>query len=257
MAKIFESHAHYEDEAFDDDREQLLASLPENNIEYVVDVGSSVATCKRISQMVMEYDFLYGALGIHPSEIRGVTDADLNLIKNEIINNPKIVAVGEIGLDYYWDKDNKKEQQDFFVKQIEIAKELAKPVIIHSRDAAYDTYELMKSSDAGKCGGVVHCFSYSVEEARKYIDMGFYIGLGGVVTFKNAAKAKEVAAYVPADRLLLETDCPYMAPEPFRGKRNSSLYIPEIARRIAEIKGMEYEEVIEITNKNARGMYRL
>ena len=257
MAKIFETHAHYEDEAFDEDREFILNSLPENGIEYVVDVGSTVESCHRIVDMLEYYPFMYGALGIHPSEIRGVTDADMQWIKDETLSNDRIVAIGEIGLDYYWDKDNKTEQKNFFAGQIELAKELGKPVIVHSREAAQDTYEVMKSANASECGGVIHCFSYSVEEARKYLDMGFYIGLGGVVTFKNAVKAKEVLAYVPLERLLVETDCPYMAPVPYRGKRNSSLYIPEIIKVMSEIKGIDYDTIVEATNRNARKMYRI
>ena len=257
MAKIFETHAHYEDEAFNEDRELILNSLPENGIECVVNVASTVESCHRIAEMLQHYPFMYGALGIHPSEIRGVTDADMQWIKDETLANDRIVAIGEIGLDYYWDKDNKAEQKDFFVRQIELAKELLKPIIVHSREAAQDTYEVMKASKASECGGVIHCFSYPVEEAKKYLDMGFYIGLGGVVTFKNAVKAKEVLTYVPLDRLLLETDCPYLTPVPYRGKRNSSLYIPEIVKVMSEIKGIDYDVIIEATNENARRMYRI
>lgn len=255
MSKIFESHAHYEDEAFNEDREALLASLPENGIEYVINVGSTMETCHKTVELVSKYDFMYGALGVHPSEIRGVTDADLEWIEKEASVNSKILAIGEIGLDYYWDKDNKEEQKNYFERQINIAKRLGKPVIVHSREAAKDTYECMRDFGAKDCGGVVHCFSYPVEEAVKYLDMGFYIGLGGVVTFKNAAKIKEVASYVPIDRILLETDCPYMAPEPHRGRRNSSLYIPHIAKAIADIKNIDYEDVVSITNNNACQMY--
>lgn len=257
MAKIFETHAHYEDEAFDEDRELILNSLPENGIECVVNVGSTVESCHRIVEMLPHYPFMYGALGIHPSEIRGVTDADMQWIKDETLANNRIVAIGEIGLDYYWDKDNKAEQKSFFARQIELAKELLKPIIVHSREAAQDTYEVMKASKASECGGVIHCFSYSVEEAKKYLDMGFYIGLGGVVTFKNAVKAKEVLEYVPLNRLLLETDCPYLTPVPYRGKRNSSLYIPEIVKVMSEIKGIDYDVIVETTNENARRMYRI
>ncbi len=255
MNKIFETHAHYEDEAFDTDREALVASLPVNGIEYVVDVGSTVSSCHAIVKLIEQYEFMYGALGIHPSEINGVTEDDMNWIRQEILCNPKLVAVGEIGLDYHWDKDNKQQQKDYFARQLELAKELHKPVIIHSREAAKDTWEVMKECEASQCGGVVHCFSYPVEEARKYLDMGFYIGLGGAVTFKNAAKVREVAAYVPLERILLETDCPYMAPEPHRGKRNSSLFIPYIAKTIADIKGIDYDTVIRVTNENAGRMY--
>lgn len=255
MSKIFESHAHYEDEAFDPDREALIASLPVNGIEYVVNVGSTVETCHKTVELVERYDFFWGALGIHPSEIRGVTSADLDWIKKEARENSKIVSIGEIGLDYYWDKDNKREQHEFFAAQIDMAKELKLPIIVHSRDAALDTYTTMLECNARECGGVVHCFSYPKEEAKKYLDMGFYIGMGGAVTFKNALKNREVAEYVPLDRILLETDCPYMAPVPHRGERNSSLFIPEIAKMIAQVKGIEYDEVIEQTNVNARKMY--
>lgn len=257
MAKIFETHAHYEDKAFDADRDELIKSLPAGDIEYVVNVGSNMDTCRKIAKMVKDYDFLYGALGIHPSDIRGVTEEDLKWIEDETSANERILAIGEIGLDYYWDKDNKPEQKDFFERQIMIARRLNKPIIVHSRDAALDTYEVMKASKSSECGGVVHCFSYPVEEARKYVDMGFYIGIGGVVTFKNSHKLKEVVQYLPLESILLETDCPYMAPEPYRGKRNSSLYIPEIAKVIADLKGISYDEVVSVTNANAKRMYKI
>lgn len=257
MAKIFETHAHYEDKAFDADRDELLKSLAAGDIEYVVNVGSNMDTCREIAKMVKKYDFLYGALGIHPSDIRGVTEEDLKWIEDETSVNERILAIGEVGLDYYWDKDNKPEQKDFFERQIMIAHRLNKPIIVHSRDAALDTYEVMKASKASECGGVVHCFSYPVEEARKYVDMGFYIGIGGVVTFKNSHKLKEVVQYLPLESILLETDCPYMAPEPYRGKRNSSLYIPEIAKVIADLKGISYDEVVSVTNANAKRMYKI
>ena len=257
MAKIFETHAHYEDKAFDADRDELIKSLPTRDIEYVVNVGSNMDTCRKIAKMVKDYDFLYGALGIHPSDIRGITEDDLKWIEDETSANERILAIGEIGLDYYWDKDNKPEQKGFFERQIMIARRLNKPIIVHSRDAALDTYEVMKASKASECGGVVHCFSYPVEEARKYVDMGFYIGIGGVVTFKNSHKLKEVVQYLPLESILLETDCPYMAPEPYRGKRNSSLYIPEIAKVIADLKGISYDEVVSVTNANAKRMYKI
>lgn len=257
MNRIFESHAHYEDGAFDEDREALLTSLPENGIETVVNVGSTVETCHKTVELVSQYEHVYGALGVHPSEIKTATAKDLEWIKTEAIKNPKVLAIGEIGLDYYWDKDNREQQIEYFVKQMEIAKEIGKPIIVHSRESAKDTYECMKENDASKCGGVVHCFSYGPEEAEKYLKMGFYIGIGGVVTFKNAVKIREVVEAVPLDRILLETDCPYLAPEPYRGKRNSSLYIPNIAEKIAEIKGVDYEEVLSVTYDNACKMYRL
>lgn len=255
MKEIFESHAHYEDGAFDEDREALIASLPSNGIKYVVNVGSTMETCRRTVGLTARYDFFYGALGIHPSEIKDVTESDLEWIEQESAANPKIAAIGEIGLDYYWDQDNKKRQKDFFARQTEIARRVAKPIIVHSRDAAFDTWEILKSSGASERKGVVHCFSYSKEEAAKYLDMGFYIGLGGSVTFKNAVKAREVAAYVPLERILLETDCPYLSPVPFRGKRNSSLNLPIIAESIAAAKGIDAETVCAVTLENAKRMY--
>ena len=257
MNGIFESHAHYEDEAFDGDREELIASLPLNGIKYVVNVGSTVETCHKTAALVDKYDFFYGALGIHPSEIAGVTMEDLQWIEDETLRNPKIVAIGEIGLDYYWDKDKKEEQKSFFVRQIALAKKLHKPVIIHSREAAKDTYDVMTAEDAGACGGVVHCFSYHKEEAAKYLNMGFYIGIGGAATFKNNEKTREVIAYTPLERILLETDCPYLAPVPHRGKRNSSLNLPLVAQCIAETKGVSYDTVVSVTCDNARRMYNI
>lgn len=255
MNGIFESHAHYEDEAFDNDREALIASLPSNGIEYVVNVGSTVRTCRLTVELTKKYGFFNGALGIHPSEIKDVSDADMDWIESETASNPKIVAVGEIGLDYHWDKDNKSRQKEFFARQIDIARRVRKPIIVHSREAALDTWELMKAERAADCGGVVHCFSYGKEEAAKYLDMGFYIGIGGASTFKNAVKPREVIAYAPLERILLETDCPYLAPVPYRGKRNSSLNLPLIAENIAVVKGIDIETVCEVTKENAKRMY--
>ena len=251
---IFETHAHYDDEKFKEDREQLVSSLPEQNIRRVINVGADFAGCVDSVALAEKYDYIYAAIGIHPSNIEDATEENLAWIKGKA-SWEKTVAIGEIGLDYYWDKDNKEQQKEFFERQLVLAKELKKPVIVHSREAALDTYEVIKASADRDNSGVIHCFSYSKEEAKKYLDMGFYIGIGGVLTFKKAAKIREVAEYVPIDRILLETDCPYLAPEPFRGKRNSSLYIPEVVKKIAEIKQLDYDEVIDITFKNGRRMY--
>lgn len=257
MSVIFETHAHYEDEAFDEDRDELIKSLPESGIGYVANVGSSIATCHRTVELIKYYDYMYGALGIHPGEIHEVTDDDMKWIETEAKTNPKIVSVGEIGLDYHYGKDDKEIQKDFFEKQLDMAVRLDKPVIIHSREAAKDTYDIMREHDAGKAGGVVHCFSYHKEEAAKYLDMGFYIGIGGAATFKNNEKTREVIAYTPLDRILLETDCPYMAPVPHRGTRNSSLNLPLVAECIAQVKRIAYDTVVEATYENARRMYRI
>lgn len=255
MSGIFDSHTHYDDAAFDEDREELLSSLSSNGIQYVVNVGASIESCRKTVEMVEKYDYIYGALGIHPCEIANLTEEDYSWIREEAARNDKIVAIGEIGLDYYWEKENAANQKHHFERQIAMSKELNMPVIIHSREAAKDTYDIMKAMHAEECGGVVHCFSYHREEAAKYLDMGYYIGIGGSSTFKNNAKAGEVIAYTPMDRILLETDCPYLAPVPHRGKRNSSLNLPIVADLIAGIKNISREEVIRVTCENAKRMY--
>lgn len=252
---IFESHAHYDDDKFDEDREELLSHLVENGIEYVVNIGSSIDSCKKTVKLMERYDYIYGALGIHPNEVHLVTDEEYGWLVREVKTNPKVRAIGEIGLDYYWEEPEPSVQKEWFEKQIELARQVKLPMVIHSRDAAKDTYDMMNALRCSAIGGVVHCFSYSVEEAKKYLDMGLYLGIGGVVTFKNGKKIKEVVEYAPLDRILLETDCPYLAPEPNRGRRNSSLNIPYIAKAIAGIKGVTYDEVVDITAQNAKKMY--
>lgn len=255
---IFDTHAHYEDEKFDLDREELLASMRVHGIDKIVNVGSSLETVKKSINLAEKYDFIYAAAGVHPSEIECLDEDGFVWLKEQA-KHPKIVAVGEIGLDYYWDKekDVQEKQRRWFRRQLALAKEIRLPVIIHSRDAAEDTLTIMKEAHTMQIPGVIHCFSYSVQMAEEYVRMGYYIGVGGVVTFKNAKKLKEVVEKIPLDYLLLETDCPYMAPEPFRGKRNSSLYLPYVVKKIAEIKGITEQEVIDVTERNARKMYRL
>lgn len=255
---IFETHAHYDDEAFDEDRDQLIESLKMNNIEYVVNIGASIRTTKNSLELADRYDFFYAAVGVHPSDIADLND-DTFAWLSEQSTRDKVVAIGEIGLDYYWDKEPEvqENQKLWFRRQLKLAREKKLPVVIHSRDAAADTMEIMKDEKAGEIGGVIHCFSYSKEFAEEYVKMGFYIGVGGVVTFKNARKLVESVEVTPIERIVLETDCPYLAPEPFRGKRNSSLNIPYIAAKIAEIKSMDVSDVISITNKNAKELYRL
>lgn len=251
---IFETHAHYEDEQFNEDRESILTSLAENGIGYVVNVASSLKTIPKTVHLMEQYPFLYGAIGVHPEECGALTEENFSVIE-ENLKREKAVAVGEIGLDYYWDTVEKDIQKKWFARQIALAGEYKKPMIIHSRDAAKDTLDIMKGSRAAEIGGVIHCFSYGVEMAREYLNMGFYLGIGGVVTFKNAKKLKEVAAYAPIDRILLETDCPYLAPVPNRGKRNSSLNLVYVAKEVAKLKNMDYDEVVAITEKNAKEMY--
>jgi TatD DNase family protein len=253
---IFETHAHYDDEAFNEDRETILSSLQQAGIELVVNVGASIETSKNTIELMKQYSFIYGAVGVHPSETSELNEENFDWLK-QATALPKVVALGEIGLDYYWDTPEHDIQKVWFDRQMELAKEVKLPTIIHSRDAAKDTLDMIKAANLKEVGGVIHCFSYGKDMAKSYLDMGFYLGVGGVVTFKNAKKLKEVVEYAPLDHILLETDCPYLAPEPNRGKRNSSLNLIYVAQEIAAIKGIEYEEVIEVTEQNARKMYGL
>ena len=253
---IFDTHAHYDDKQFDQDREELLVSMKDNGIGTIVDVGSNMETSAWIVDAVNRYPMMYGAVGVYPSDTADLTESDMDTLK-EYAGKDKILAIGEIGLDYYWDEPEREIQKKWFEAQIELAREVRLPIIIHSRNAAKDTYDIMKSLHAEDIGGVVHCFSYSKEMARQFLDMGFYIGIGGVVTFKNAKTLKEVAAYAPLDRIVLETDCPYLSPEPNRGKRNSSLNLNYVAEALSQIKGIDKEELIAVTEENARKLYRM
>ncbi|MBQ6406575.1 MAG: TatD family hydrolase [Butyrivibrio sp.] len=253
---IFDTHAHYDDEQFDIDREELLGKMQEAGIETIVDVGASIETTKKALELAHRYDFIYAAVGVHPSEVAELDDDSIELLRG-LSRDEKCVAIGEIGLDYHWPEPEPELQKLWFKRQLNLARQENLPVIIHSRDAAADTLEILRDERAEEIGGVVHCFSYSKEVARECIKMGFYIGIGGVLTFKNARKMVEVMEDTPMDRILLETDCPYLAPEPFRGKRNSSLYLPYVVQKMAEIKGISADEVISITRENARTMYGL
>ena len=252
---IFDTHAHYDDEQFDTDRKELLMSMATEGVGTIVNVGASYDSCQKVVDMAQEYPFMYAAVGIHPDEVGALNEVSFAQMK-QLFQREKVVAVGEIGLDYYWDKESHDQQKKWFIRQLDLAKELNLPVLIHSREAAADTLEIMKE-EAGGLSGVIHCFSYSREMAQEYVKMGFYIGIGGVVTFKNAKKIKEVAEAIPLEKILLETDCPYLAPVPYRGKRNDSRYIRYVAEEIARLKDIFYEEVIRQTEENARKMYRL
>lgn len=252
---IFESHAHFDDEAFDNDREELLASMQENGIERIINVCAEVKNWNRTLALMEKYPFVYGAVGVHPDDAGSLNEEVIQKM-HELCKLEKMVAVGEIGLDYYWDKEKHESQIYWFERQLDVAREEKLPFIIHSREAAQDTLETMKRMRAGEIGGVVHCFSYGKEMAREYLNMGLSIGVGGVVTFKNARKLKEVVEYAPLESLLLETDCPYLAPVPFRGKRNSSLNLTYVAQAIGEIKGISAEEVMEVSCENAYHLFQ-
>ena len=253
---IFDTHAHYDDEAFDEDRDRVLMGLKEAGVGTVLNVGASMASSESTLALTEQYPFVYGSAGVHPSETAELDEEKFQRLC-EILKNPKILAVGEIGLDYYWEEPEHEIQKKWFLRQLELARQMQLPVIIHSRDAAKDTLDMMKEARAGEIGGVIHCFSYGTEIAREYLNMGFFLGIGGVLTFKNAKKLKEVAAYAPIEQIVLETDCPYMAPTPHRGTRNTSANLPYVVNALAEIKGILPEQVIEITEQNARRLYRM
>ncbi len=254
MSDIFDTHAHYDDEAFDEDREELLTSLPQRGIGKVVNIGASLDSCKKTVELMHKYDYIYGAIGVHPGETAELNEENFLWLKEQCLKE-KCVAVGEIGLDYYWKEPEPEIQKKWFVRQMELARQLSLPIIVHSRDAAKDTVDIMTAQRAGEIGGVVHCYSYTKETAKTFLDMGFYFGIGGVITFKNSKKLKEAVEYIPMESIVLETDCPYLAPEPYRGKRNSSLNLPYVVSELAQIKGVSEEEVRRITWENAHKLY--
>ena len=255
MTGIFDTHAHYDDPAFDTDRDTLLSGMEAAGIAKIVNASASLASAESTAKLAERYPFVYGTAGVHPDETGELTEENFAWL-SLAARRKKIVAVGEIGLDYYWDKEPHEKQKYWFVRQLQLARELSLPVVVHSREAAQDTIDIIKSEAADlRCD--IHCFSYGVELAREYLNRGHYLGVGGVLTFKNARKLREVVEYMPLDRLLLETDCPYLAPAPNRGKRNSSRNLPYVVQAVAAIKGEKEEEVIRITYENAMRFYRL
>lgn len=250
---IFDTHSHYDDEKFNPDRETLISSLQSQGVSNIVSCGCDIETTQFNFDLAQKYDFMYFAAGFHPECLEDASLKDLETIKKFAQNN-KCVAIGEIGLDYHWMSASKEVQKEFFTAQIELAKELDLPVIVHDREAHGDTLDILKAT---KPNGVVHCFSGSKEMAREIIRLGMYIGLNGVVTFNNARKSLEVAKEIPLDRLVLETDCPYLAPVPHRGKRNDSSLIPCIAEKIGTLLDMNPQELLNITNENAKRLYNL
>ncbi len=250
---IFDTHAHYDDEKFSEDLNTVLAELPSAGICRIVNCATDITSCKECAHMADSYDYIYFAAGIHPHEAEEVSENYIEELKS-FCQHKKCVAIGEIGLDYHYDFSPRDKQRDVFEKQLILAKELDLPVIIHDREAHEDTWNLLKRYTPK---GIVHCFSGSVEMARDIVSLGMLIGLGGAVTFKNAKKPVEVAKYVPFESLVLETDCPYMSPVPFRGKRNDSTLIPYTAEFIAELKNMSTQELIDITTKNAMNVFSI
>lgn len=248
---IFDSHAHYDDERFDPDREEVIASLQDNGVCNVIDIGCDLQTSRKAAALAQQYPFFYAAVGYHPHEADSFNEADFTAIK-AMLQQPKVVALGEIGLDYHYDLSPRDKQIEVFERQLKLAEELDIPIIIHTREATQDTLDLLKKYS---CRGVVHCYSGSAETAKVLLKMGYYIGFTGVITFQNARKIVEACDIVPPDRILLETDCPYMAPVPFRGKRCWSPMIEKTAQRVAEIKNMETQALIDIARENTRRLF--
>ncbi len=254
LVGIFDTHAHYDDVKFCDTRDDLLSSMNKDGVSYICNVGSDLKSSETSIELASKYEFIYSAVGVHPESIYDLPHDWLNRVEN-LAKQDKVVAVGEIGLDYHYPDYSKKKQFDAFERQLDLAKNLKKPVIIHSRDAVEDTISILKNFP--EISGVIHCFSGSAEVACKYIEMGWYIGFTGVVTFKNAKKAVEAVRVVPTEKIVIETDCPYMAPEPWRGRCCNSKMLVSVATKIASIKNLLPQEIVDITRKNAFELYRI
>ena len=250
---LFDTHAHYDDEAFDADREALLAAMPEKNVGLIVNPGCTVETSRQAVALAGQFPYVYAAVGIHPENCGDFTDEDIAVLR-QLAQHDKVVAIGEIGLDYYWEENPPRDWQQMVLrKQMALAEELKLPVIIHDRDAHADTLAIVK--EFPQVRGVFHCYSGSVEDARTLLKMGWMLSFNGAITFKNARKAPEVIAEVPMERIMIETDSPYLTPVPYRGKRNNSGYVHLVAEKIAEIKGMTAREVEEITFENGKRFF--
>jgi TatD DNase family protein len=251
---LFDTHAHYYDTQYDADRNDVIERARASGVGFILTVSSDIASSIENISLTQNYDFIYAAIGVHP---HNVLDLNNNIISalTDFTSYPKVVAIGEIGLDYFYDNSPREAQKIWFAKQISLARSLKLPVIIHDRDAHEDTVNIIKSENAREVGGVLHCFSGSIEMARDVMNNNFMISIAGPVTFKNANKLLEVVKYVPEDMLLIETDCPYLAPEPHRGQRNESAYVKHIAEKIAKIKGKPYTEIVQITTSNAKRLF--
>ena len=251
---FFDTHAHYNDEKFKEDRDIIIKEVKENNIKYITVVGYNIKSSIKAIEIANKYDNIYATVGISPNDL----ESEINLEKIEsLAQNKKVVAIGEIGLDYYWNKENKDLQRDIFLKQIEIANKLELPISIHTREAVYDTLDILKNKIKVKNNGIFHCCPLNVELIKEAIKLGFYISFSGNVTFKNSKNADKCIETVPKEKLLIETDSPYMTPEPHRGKRNNSIYVKLVAQKIADVKNMSLEDVAKITLENAKRIYKI
>ncbi|MBA4495832.1 TatD family hydrolase [Paenactinomyces guangxiensis] len=254
---LFDSHAHINDKQFDQDRDEVIRRAREEfGVSLILNVGYNRETIPASLELAEKYDFIYSSVGWHPHDAATCTEEDLNWIRS-LTNHPKVVALGEMGLDYYWDNSPRDKQAEIFRKQIAIARETGLPIIIHDRDAHEDVVRILQKENAGEVGGVMHCFGGDLAIMEECLKLNFMIGLGGPVTFKNAKLPKEIAARVPDDRLLIETDCPYLAPHPFRGKRNETGYVRLVAEQIAGIRGVSLEKLAHMTAQNAKRLFKL
>ncbi|WP_053216965.1 TatD family hydrolase [Virgibacillus senegalensis] len=253
---LFDTHVHLNINQFDEDREEVMKRAKEAGVEYMVVVGFDRETIPKALELAEANPNIYAAVGWHPVDAVDMEDSDLEWIE-ELANHPKVVAIGEMGLDYHWDKSPKEIQKEVLRKQIRLAKRVALPIVIHNREATEDIIEILREEDAAEVGGIMHCYNDSVEYVQQCLDMGFYISLGGPVTFKNAKDPKEVAKMVPLDRLLVETDCPFLAPHPNRGKRNEPAYVKLVAEKIAELREISFEEVSDATTNNALKLFEI
>ncbi|MDU2149205.1 MAG: TatD family hydrolase [Paeniclostridium sordellii] len=254
---LFDSHAHLNDERFDEDREELINSLKAKGVDLVLNPGACIETSKSSVELANKYDFIYAAVGVHPHDVGEMTEDDIKTLRKLALENEKVKAIGEIGLDYYYDNSPREIQKKWFKRQIELANELKLPIIIHDRDAHGDTFEIIKNTKNPEIGCVLHCYSGNVELAKEYVKMGCYISIPGTVTFKNNKKTREVAKEIPLEYLLIETDSPYMAPDPHRGKRNDPSLVQFVADKIAQEKGISYEQVCETTKENAKRFFNI
>lgn len=252
---LFDTHAHYYDKRFDADRDKLLSSMKENNVGYIINAGCDVETTRRCIALAERYDFMYATAGIHPNYASDMNDRNIDVIRM-LAKHPRVKAIGEIGLDYFYEYASREAQKETFAKQIDIARVLNLPFVIHCRDACKDVLDILRSEYKGG-GALMHCFSESVETARIVLNMGLTIAIGGTVTFKNNVRTVEAVKFIPLENMVIETDCPYLSPTPHRGERNSSLNIHYVAEKIAQIKGVSPALVEEITTENAKRFFNI
>ena len=253
--EFFDSHSHYNDERFEEDRDELIKKIYNEGIAKIINAGYSLESSKEAIKIAEDYEFMYATAGISPNDIDNFKKEDLLEIEN-LAKNKKVVAIGEIGLDYYWNKENKELQKQIFISQIEIANKLELPIVIDTREAIYDTFDILKNNKCNK-KGVFHCCPLNVDLVREGLKLGFYISFAGPITFKNSKNAEEIIKMVPLDKMLIETDSPYLSPEPLRGRRNDSRNVKYMAQKIADIKGLSLEQVAEATYNNAKRIFRI